>query len=125
MEKEEIEALTKEEAFRQAVMQFIAFTRKQFDDINTRMNNQDAAIAQNTALTSTVANETKSVREFMKDGANAAKFFCRMAAAWRFLWKYVVVLTCMPVAILYAAGYYHAHGTFPTWVVAIAKALGW
>jgi hypothetical protein len=125
MEKEEFEALTTEEEFRKQVLQFIVFTRDQFVDINTRLNTQDAAIAQNTTLTSTVANETKAVREFMVDGANAAKLFCRVAAAWRFVWRWIAVPICLPLALIYAAGYYHEHGTFPTWVIAIAKALGW
>lgn len=125
MNNKEFEALTTEEEFRKAVLLFIDTTKKEFSDINTRLNTQDAAIAQNTAVTITLANETKSVREFMSDGASAARFFCRLAAAWRFVWKWIVIPFCVPLALIYSAGYYKVHDTFPTWVLAIARSLGW
>ncbi|MGB8422170.1 hypothetical protein [Paraburkholderia sp.] len=125
MEKEEFEALTTDDLFRKAVMKGFADIRDQFIAVNTRLSSQDAAIAQNTALTQTVNEETKAVREFMSDGATAAKFFCRLAKGWRFLLKWVFVPFCVPFGMIYAVGYYRAHGSFPTWIIAVAKALGW
>jgi hypothetical protein len=125
MEKEEFEALTTDEAFRKAVMKGFSDIGNQLVAMNVRLSNQDVAIAQNTALTQTVNQETKAVREFMADGAMAAKFFCRIAAAWRFFLKWIFVPFCVPFGGLYAIGYYKAHGSFPTWIIAVAKALGW
>lgn len=124
MEHEEFDVPTTDEAFRRAVLAEFKGIGEKFDTINTRLSEQDAAIAQNTALTSCVANETKTVREFMKDGASAARFFCRLAAAWRFGMRWVAVPICMPFAFIYASAYYDAHGKLPGWLMVAAKALG-
>jgi hypothetical protein len=121
MEQEEFEALTTDEVFRQAVLKHFVEIREQFSAMNTRLSNQDVAIARNTELTQQVSEETKSVREFMKDGAGAAKFFCRIAKAWRFIWRWVVIPIGGAVVLLYAIFYYAVHGTFPPWVIAVAK----
>jgi hypothetical protein len=121
MEQEEFEALTTDEMFRKAVMRRFDAMDAQFISVNTRLSNQDVAIAQNTELTKKVSDETKGVREFMKDGASAAALFCRMAAAWRFMWKWVVVAIGGPSIFLYSLFYYAVHGHFPPWFTAVAS----
>lgn len=125
MKEEEFEALTTDDIFRKRVLKAFEEIREEFAAVKARFSTQDAAIAQNTALTQTINDETKAVRAFMADGAGAAKFFCRIAAGWRFVLKWIFVPFCMPGALLYAMAYYHAHGSFPTWIIAIAKAMGW
>jgi RsiW-degrading membrane proteinase PrsW (M82 family) len=121
MEQEEFEALTTDDAFRKAVLSAFAEMRAQFSAMNTRLSNQDVAIAQNTELTKRVSDETRGVREFMKDGASAAQLFCRMAAAWRFMWKWVIVAIGGPSIFLYSLFYYAVHGHFPPWFTAVAS----
>ncbi|AOJ62500.1 hypothetical protein WJ32_08535 [Burkholderia ubonensis] len=120
MQNEEFEVPATDEEFRRVVLAEFKAIREKFDAIDTRLSGQDEAIAQNTVLTSDVERDTKAVREFMKDGASAARFFCRLAAAWRFGFKWVA----LPIGALYAAFYYNVHGRLPGWLMAVAKVLG-
>ena len=124
MEHEEFDVPATDEAFRRAVLTEFKGIRQRFDTVDTRLSEQDDAIAKNTALTLSVADGTKSVREFMNDGASAARFFCRLAAAWRFGLRWVALPICLPIGGIYAAAYYDAHGHFPGWLMVAAKALG-
>lgn len=96
-----------------------------FAEINHRLSSQDIAIAQNTALTMQHSAETKSLREFMVDGANAAKFFCRLANAWRFMLRWIIFPTAVPLIAIYALMYYSVHGVFPDWLLTIFRLFGW
>lgn len=120
MDNAEFEALTTEEAFRKKVIDSFGHIRNEFAAMNERMSKQDAAIAQNTSVTERVAQETKVVREFMLNGAEAAKFFCRLAKAWHFMWRSFLIPIGATLLVIYALLYYAAHDTFPAWVVAVA-----
>jgi hypothetical protein len=79
-----------------------------------RLNAQDEAIQENTALTRNVAADTAFMREAWKDGIATVRFFCRLAAAWRFLLRQVVVPVGLPAVFIYALIYYANHGTVPS-----------
>lgn len=121
MENDEFEALTTEEAFRKKVFQSFDLIRGEFAEMKQHLANQDLAISQNTALTIKVSEETKGIRDFMVTSADAAKLLCRLAAGWRFTWKWVILSVCGPMAFLYSFFYYSVHGSFPPWFTAVAS----
>lgn len=86
-----------------------------------RLNAQDAAIQENTTVTKKVAEDTAFMREAWKDGIATVRFFCRLAAAWRFLLRQVVVPVGLPGVFIYALIYYANHGSMPTWVESAYK----
>jgi hypothetical protein len=81
-----------------------------------RLNAQDAAIQENTTLTKSIAADTAFMREAWKDGIATVRFFCRVAAAWRFLLRQVVVPVGLPALFVYALVYYTNHGQMPHWL---------
>ncbi|MFX1675225.1 hypothetical protein PWR63_23745 [Paraburkholderia sp. A2WS-5] len=93
-----------------------------------RFEAQDAAIAENTALTrktdetvTRVAEDTSFMREAWKDGIATVRFFCRLAQAWRFLLRQVAIPVVIPLFAAYAGLYYAAHGHFPPWLADTVK----
>jgi hypothetical protein len=114
MEKEEFEALTTDELFRKAVAE-------QFAAVNTRLSQQDVVLASNTALTQQIANDTSAIRNAWSEGIGAIKFFCRLAAAWKFLLRNVLGPIGVPVALLYGCAYYSVHSSFPPWLKALVN----
>ncbi|MEX3933252.1 hypothetical protein AB4Y32_15865 [Paraburkholderia phymatum] len=86
-----------------------------------RLNAQDAAIKENTDLTKSIAADTSFMREAWKDGIATVRFFCRLAAAWRFLLRQVVVPVGLPLLFIYALIYYANHGTVPNVVAEFYK----
>ncbi len=86
-----------------------------------RLNAQDAAIQENTTLTKKVAEDTAFMREAWKDGIATVRFFCRLAAAWRFLLKHVMLPVGIPGLFLYALIYYADHGAVPPWIESAFK----
>lgn len=81
-----------------------------------RLNAQDAAIQENTTLTKSIAADTAFMREAWKDGIATVRFFCRLAAAWRFLLRQVVVPVGLPGVFIYALWYYAHYGMVPQWI---------
>jgi putative chitinase len=65
-----------------------------------RLDKQDDAIASNTRITEKVAEDTAFIRSAWTEGITAVRFFCRLAAAWRFLMKQVIVPMGLPVRLL-------------------------
>jgi hypothetical protein len=59
------------------------------ESVVLRLSAQDVAIAENTALTKSVSEDTAFIRAAWAEGNVAVRFFCRLAAAWRFLLKQV------------------------------------
>lgn len=88
-----------------------------------RLNAQDAAIQENTEVTKQVAADTAFMREAWKDGIATVRFFCRLAAAWRFILRQVVVPVGLPGVFLYALWYYAHYGTVPSFAGEIYKLL--
>lgn len=81
-----------------------------------RLNAQDAAIQENTTVTKQVAADTAFMREAWKDGIATVRFFCRLAAAWRFILRQVVVPVGLPGVFLYALWYYAHYNAVPGWI---------
>ncbi|WAL81465.1 hypothetical protein OYT13_16630 [Pandoraea sp. XJJ-1] len=86
-----------------------------------RMSAQDIAIAENTALTQQVADDTAFIRSAWAEGIVAVRFGCRLAAAWRFLMRSVFLPFVAPFAALYGIWYYRHFHEFPDWLSATFK----
>lgn len=86
-----------------------------------RFEAQGAEIAENTAVTRQVAADTAFMREAWKDGIATVRFFCRVAAAWRFLLRQVVVPVGLPAVFIYALVYYASHGQVPSFAAEFYK----
>lgn len=86
-----------------------------------RFEAQGAEIAENTAVTRQVAADTAFMREAWKDGIATVRFFCRVAAAWRFLLRQFIVPLGLPGVFIYALIYYSGHGSMPPWVESAYK----
>ncbi|MEI7296578.1 hypothetical protein WCQ02_30930 [Paraburkholderia tropica] len=86
-----------------------------------RLNAQDEAIKENTDLTKSIAEDTAFMRDAWKDGIATVRFFCRLAAAWRFLLKHVAIPVGIPGLLIYALIYYADHGVMPSWVESAFK----
>lgn len=81
-----------------------------------RFEAQEAAITENTEVTKQVAADTAFMREAWKDGIATVRFFCRLAAAWRFILRQVVVPVGLPGVFLYALWYYAHYNSVPPWI---------
>jgi hypothetical protein len=80
-----------------------------------RLNAQDAAIQENTTLTKSIAEDTAFIRATWADGVAVVRFGCRLAAAWRFLLRQIVVPVGLPGVFLYALWYYGHYNAVPPW----------
>lgn len=66
-----------------------------------------------------VAQGTEDVVSMWNGGVKAVRFFCRMAEAWTFLLRRVLVPVgsfLIAVLVLIALISYHEQGHFPTWL---------
>ncbi len=81
-----------------------------------RLDKQDDAIAGNTKITEQVAEDTAFIRAAWAEGITAVRFFCRLAAAWRFLMKQVLIPMGLPALGLYGFWYYTEFHHFPPWL---------
>jgi hypothetical protein len=88
-----------------------------------RLSAQDVAIAENTALTKSVSEDTAFIRAAWAEGIVAVRFFCRLAAAWRFLLKQVLLPIGLPLLTLYGMWFYTQFHRFPTWLADCFKFL--
>lgn len=88
-----------------------------------RLNAHDAAIKENTALTQAVADDTAFIRSILGDVAAGARLLCRLAAAWKFLLRQVLIPVVLPGIIIYAIWHYAHHGSLPAWTGAAYKLL--
>ncbi|MCA8195489.1 hypothetical protein [Burkholderia vietnamiensis] len=88
-----------------------------------RLDKQDKAIAKNTEVTEKVAEDTAFIRSAWAEGISAVRFFCRLAAAWRFLMRHVLIPMGLPVLGLYGLWYYTVFHRFPEWLAACFKFL--
>lgn len=88
-----------------------------------RFNAQDAAIGENTALTKQVADDTRFIRETWKEGVTAVRFFCRLAEAWRFFVRSMMLPVGLPALGVWVLIYYAMYGTVPSWLGAVLKLL--
>lgn len=86
-----------------------------------RLNDQDVAIKENTALTKSIAEDTAFMRTAWAEGLATIRFFCRVAAAWRFILRQVIVPVGLPGVFIYALVYYANHGQMPSWVESAYK----
>lgn len=124
----DFQSLTTDDQFRKNV-------ENQFQAFGIRLSNQDVAIAavktdiadvksevsQNTKLTQQIATDTGAILAAWNDGVAAKRFFCRMAEAWRFLLKQVMLPFGVPILALYGFWYYTTYKEFPGWISAVFK----
>jgi hypothetical protein len=90
-------------------------------DVKAHLKNQDATMARLEAKVDKVDQGTQDVVSMWNGGVKAVRFFCRMAEAWRFLMRQVVLPIGFPLTTIYGIWYVHQHGELPTWLVAVFK----
>lgn len=91
--------------------------------ITTHLQQQDATMADMGGKLDKVIQGTEDVVSMWNGGVKAARFFCRLAEAWRFLIRQVVIPVALPGVGLYAVWYYAHYGRFPTWISDVYKLL--
>ena len=102
---------------------------KQFAAVNLRLSSQDVVINGQgekidalATVIGKISEDTGAMRSAWNEGVATKRFFCRLAEAWKFLYKQMFIPLVVPGIFLYAAGYYAVNGTFPKVVVAVYKA---
>jgi len=96
----------------------VIFLREEVGDLKTRVGGVEQALAANTTLTEGIARDTTFLRELMAEGRGAINFLCRLAAAWRFLVRYMLLPLLGSVLLIY----YFTHGyQFPEWFKGLAE----
>lgn len=102
---------------------------KQFAAVNLRLSSQDVVIdgqgVKIDALTTVIekiSEDTGAMRAAWNEGVATKRFFCRLAEAWKFLYRQMFIPLVVPGIFLYAGGYYAVNGRFPVWVIAVFKA---
>jgi hypothetical protein len=118
----EIEALTTEDKRWNWVL-------KQLHALNLRQSTQDVelatvkgSVAENTAITKQIAEDTAAMREAWADGVATKRFFCRLAQGWDFLLKKICVpigITCVVWVIGRAM---FSNSPIPSWATTLFKA---
>ena len=78
-------------------------------------------LTENTDATRQIANDTAFIRAAWADGVSTIRFFCRLAAAWRFLLRSVVVPVLLPASVFWAFLRIVHHESLPDWVSACVK----
>jgi hypothetical protein len=92
--------------------------RDEVGDLKARVTGVEEGLSENTQLTSQIAGDTKFLRELLSEARGAIRFLCRIAQAWRFLLRYVVLPALAFVLLLY----YFTHGyQFPEWFKGLAE----
>jgi hypothetical protein len=85
----------------------------QFNAMNLRLSNQDMAIEKTASTVRQVAEDTAFMRQALADGMATVRFFCRLAAAWRFLLKQVFLPIGVPLLLLYVVALAAGHKEVP------------
>ena len=91
--------------------------------ITTHLQQQDAAMACLDTKIDKVIKGTEDVVSMWNGGVKAARFFCRLAEAWRFLIRQVAIPVVLPGVGFYALWYYAHYGRFPMWISDVYKLL--
>ena len=104
----------------------------QLGALNLRQSAQDVeisnvkiSVAENTSITRQIAEDTKAMREAWADGVAMKRFFCRLAQAWEFMLKKVMVPGLITAAMYIVFRAIFWHDAVPTWFSAAVKLLGW
>lgn len=87
--------------------------------ITTHLQSQDATMAELAGKLDKVVQGTEDVISMWNGGVKAVQFFCRLAQAWTFLLKKVLVPVgtfVIAVLVLVAIISYREQGHFPTWL---------
>jgi hypothetical protein len=92
-------------------------------DVREHLRKQDGQIADIASVAASIQQNTQSIIDTWNDGARAVRFFCRLAQAWRFMLRQVIVPVGLPGIGLYAIWYYAHFHTFPTWISDVYKLL--
>lgn len=92
-------------------------------DIKAHLLSQDTAMATMAEKIDNNVQGTQSIVEMWNGGVKAVRFFCRLAEAWRFLMKQVLLPFGLPLLALYGGWYYSAFHRFPEWLADCFKFL--
>ena len=97
---------------------------RRLNDGDARMESFERALAENTAITKQIADNTAGFVAFQGDLENGARFFCRAVKAVQFVLKDVVEPYWKPALVVFCAVYLVTHdGTLPKWAGAIVAML--
>lgn len=101
----------------------------QFAAVNLRLSSQDVVISgQGTKIDALatvigkISEDTGAMRAAWNEGVATKRFFCRLAEAWKFLYRQMFIPLVVPGVFIYAAGFYAVNGSFPKFVIAVYKA---
>ncbi|PVX61222.1 hypothetical protein [Paraburkholderia unamae] len=92
--------------------------------ITAHLKQQDETMVGIVGKLDKVAQGTEDVVSMWNGGVKAVRFFCRMAEAWTFLLRKVLVPAAsflIAVLVLIALISYHEQGHFPTWLADTLK----
>lgn len=100
----------------------------QFAALNLRQSTQDleladvkASVSENTKITQQIAADTSAILAAWNDGVAAKRFFCRLAQAWEFMLKRVMLPGLVTVAVIAILHAVFSHSAVPDWAAALAK----
>jgi len=116
--------------------------QKQFDAINARLDDgqgkfsevadaltkitahlksQDEAMSLMADKINQTAEGTGSILEMWNGGVKTVRFFCRLAEAWRFFIREMLIPVFLPMMGFGAVIYYINHGDLPKWAAILIK----
>lgn len=90
---------------------------------DAHLERQDEAIACVTEKLEKVAQGTQDVVTMWNGGVQAVRFFCRCAAAWRFVMREFSLPIVLPILVVGGVLYFLAHGQLPSWMSALFKVI--
>ena len=100
--------------------QDLAAIHKRLDEGESRMVTLESAVAENTALTRQIADNTAGFVSFQGDLEKGARLFCRIIKGMQFVLKDVVEPYWKPALVVFCAVYLVTHdGALPRWVANI------
>jgi hypothetical protein len=91
--------------------------------ITTHLRSQDATMANVVDKLDKVVEGTDSIVTMWNGGVTAVRLFCRLAEAWKFMFRQVVVQVGAPGIVLYSIWHYAHYHTFPIWICDVYKLL--
>lgn len=86
------------------------------DSVEQCMSSMSTELTENTNTTRRIADDTAFIRATWADGVAIVRFGCRVAAAWRFMFKEVFLPIGLPLLALYGLWYYVEFHRFPAWL---------
>jgi len=94
---------------------------ERFERLDSRLTAQDGVLDRIAQLAQKTSDDTASLVATWKGGRSAIGFMCKLAAAFRFTWKMLVLPLVLMVMLAYAFNFYHRFGDFPGWFKTIVS----